>query len=101
MGTLLLREAVESHAYSILAAQARTRFKIVGAGAKSLETPRIFYTIVKDTVTQDDDCILTSNMRTAIKATNVNLDLPLFPVWCSFPVNSLFSTNLFRVTSTS
>ena len=65
-GALLLQEAVESYVYSVLGAQARTRFKIVGAGAKSSQTQRIFHTIVKDTVAQDDDSVLIGNMRTAI-----------------------------------
>ena len=35
---LLLQEAVESYVYAVLGAQARTRFKVVGAGAKSTQT---------------------------------------------------------------
>ena len=35
--------------------------------------------IVKDTVSQDDDSVLISNMRTAIKSTNVNLDMTIIP----------------------
>ena len=59
--------------------QARTRFKIVGAGAKSLQTQQIFRTIVKDTVAQDDDSILIANMRKAIESTNVVLDMTIIP----------------------
>ena len=33
--------------------------------------------IVKDTISQDDDSVLISNMRTAIKSTNVNLDVTI------------------------
>ena len=35
--------------------------------------------IVKDTVSQDDDSVLISNMRTAIKSSNVNLDMTIIP----------------------
>ena len=59
---LLLQEAVESYVYSVLGSQARTRFKIVGAGAKSLQTQQIFHTIVKETVAQDDDSVLIANI---------------------------------------
>ena len=54
---LLLQEAVESYVYAVLGSQAWTRFKIVAAGAKSLQTQQIFHTIVKDTVAQDDDSV--------------------------------------------
>ena len=78
-GQLLLQEAVKSYVYSVLGSQARTRFKIVGVGAKSSQTQHIFHTIVKDTVAQDDDSVLISNMRTAIKSTNVVLDMTIIP----------------------
>ena len=78
-GQLLLQEAVESYVYAVLGSQARTRFKIVGAGAKSLQTQQIFRTIVRDTVAQDDDSVLIANMRKAIKSTNVVLDMTIIP----------------------
>ena len=68
---LLLQETVESHVYAVLGAQAKTRFKIVDAESKSLQTQRIFHTIVMDTVI--------SNMGTAISLTNVTLDMTLIP----------------------
>ena len=74
-GQLLLQEAVESYVYAVLGSQARTRFKIVGAGAKSLQTQQIFRTIVGDMVAQDDDSVLIANMRKAIRSTNVVLDV--------------------------
>ena len=76
-GQLLLQEAVESYVYAVLGSQARTRFKIVGAGAKSLQTQQIFRNIV--TVAQDDDSVLIANMRKAIKSTNVVLDMTIIP----------------------
>ena len=78
-GQLLRQEAVESYVYAVLGSQARTRFKIVGAGAKSLQTQQIFHTIVRDTVAQDDDSVLIANMRKAIKSTNVVLDMTIIP----------------------
>ena len=78
-GQLLLQEAIESYVYSVLGSQARTRSKIVGAGARSLQTQQIFHTIVRDMVAQDDDSVLLSNMRTAIKSTNVVLDTAIVP----------------------
>ena len=78
-GQLLLQEAVESYVYAVLGSQARTRFKIVGAGAKSSQTQQIFQTIVKDTVAQDDDSVLISEMRKAISSTNVVLDMTIIP----------------------
>ena len=79
MGQLLLQEAVKSYVYSVLGLQARTRFKIVGAGAKSLQTQQIFHTIAKDTIAQDDDSVLIANMRKAISSTNIVLDMTIIP----------------------
>ena len=70
-GQLLLQKTTEAYVYSVLGAQARTHWTIVGAGARSLQTQEIFAKIVQDTISQDDDSILVSNMRTAIKNTNV------------------------------
>ena len=42
-----------------------------------MQTQRIFHTIAKDIVAQDDDSVLISNMRTAISSTNVTLDMTL------------------------
>ena len=74
-GQKLLEMAVESYVYSILGAQAQTRWSIVGQGAKSLQTQDIFHRLVKDTLIQDDPVKAISNMRTAIKDTNVVLNL--------------------------
>ena len=46
-----------------LGAQAQTRWKIVGQGAKSLQTQETFEKLVKDTVAQDDDKVLIKNMQ--------------------------------------
>ena len=51
-GQLLLQKATEAYVYSVLGAQARTHWTIVGAGARSLHTQEIFTKIVKDSVAQ-------------------------------------------------
>ena len=78
-GQLLLQKAVESYVYCVLGAQANTRWKIVGEGAKSLQTQEAFAKLAKETVAEDDDTVLISNMRTAVSATNVVLNLAILP----------------------
>ena len=78
-GQLLLQKAVESYVYCVLSAQAGTRWKIVGEGAKTLQTQEAFAKLVKETVAEDDDTVLISNMRTAVSATNVVLNLAILP----------------------
>ena len=63
----------------MLDSQAQTRWPIVGQGAKSLQTQDIFHRFVKDTLIQDDPAKSVSNMRTAIKDTNVVLNLVVTP----------------------
>ena len=58
IGQLFLQKAAEAFVYCILGAQAQTRWKIVGEGAKSLQTQEAFAKLVKDTVAQDDDKVL-------------------------------------------
>ena len=86
-GQLSLQEAVQSYVYAVLGAQARTRFRIIGLGAKSLQTQQIFHNIVKDTVALDDDSVLISNMRKAIADTNVLLDTTIIPGVVLIPSN--------------
>ena len=38
-GQVLFQSAIESYVYSVLGAQAQTRWPIVGQGAKSLQNP--------------------------------------------------------------
>ena len=78
-GQLLLQKAVESYVYCVLAAQANTRWKIVGEGAESLQTQEAFAKLAKETVAEDDDTVLISNMRAAVSATNVVLNLAILP----------------------
>ena len=64
-GQVLLQSPIESYVYSVLGAQAQTRWAIVGQGAKSLQTQQIFHRLVKDTILQDNPTKLISDMRTA------------------------------------
>ena len=75
IGQLFLQKAAEAYVYRVLGAQAQTRWKIVGDGAKSLQTQEAFAKLVKNTVAQDDDKVIIANMRTAVKSTNVVLNL--------------------------
>ena len=89
-GQLFLHKAIEAYVYCVLGAQAQTRWRIVGDGAKSLQTQEIFAKLVKDTVAQDDDKVLITNMRTAVKATNVVLNLAILPKLILIPSDLLF-----------
>ena len=69
-GQVLLQSVIESYVYSVLGAQAQTRWAILGQGAKSLQTQQIFHQLVKDTMVQDNPTKSISDMRTAIKDNN-------------------------------
>ena len=79
IGQKLVQESVESYVYAVLGSQARTRWKIVGDGANSLQTQDVFYKIAKDTIVQTDTTSTVENMRTAIKNTNVVLNMAISP----------------------
>ena len=89
-GQLFLQKAAEAYVYCVLGAQAQTRWRIVGDGAKSLQTQKVFAKLVKDSVAQDDDKVLITNMRTAVKATNVVLNLAILPKLILIPSDLLF-----------
>ena len=78
-GQKLFQLAVESYVYSVLGAQAQTRWPIVGQGAKSLQAQEIFHRLVKDTITKDDPVKAISDMRTGIKDRNVVLNMAITP----------------------
>ncbi len=42
IGKKLLQQSIESYVYAVLGAQAKTRWSIVGEGAKSLQTQEVF-----------------------------------------------------------
>ena len=88
-GQLLLQKAVEAYVYCILGAQEGTKWKIVGEGAKSLQTQEAFAKLAKETVAEDDDTVLISNMRTAVSATNVVLNLAILPRMILIPSDML------------
>ena len=87
IGEKLLQQSVESYVYAVLGAQAKTRWSIVGEGAKSLQTQEVFRTIVKETIAQSDVTITISNMRTAIAGTNVVLNMAISPGMILVPSN--------------
>ena len=73
----------------MLDAQAQTRWSIVEQGAKSLQTQEIFHRLVKDTITQDDPIKSISDMRLAIKKTNVVLNMAITPGIILIPSNMI------------
>ncbi len=79
IGQKLFQQSIESCVYSILGAQAKTRWSIVGEGAKSLQTLDVFHKIVKESLVESDVTITISNMRTAIETTNVVLNMAISP----------------------
>ena len=87
VGQKLFQESLESFNYCVLGAEARTRWSIVGKGAKSSQTQDVFRTIVNDTIVQNDTTILISNMRKSIQATNVVLNLAVVPNVILMPSN--------------
>ena len=89
IGQKLFQLAVESYVYCVLDAQAQTRWPIVGQSAKSLQTQDIFHRLVKDTITQDNPTKAISDMRTAIKDTNVVLNMAITPGIILIPSNMI------------
>ena len=78
-GQLLFQQSIESFVYCVLGAQANTRWPIVGKGAMSLQTQEVFKKLVNDTIIQSDPTVTISNMRKAIKDTNVVLNMVISP----------------------
>ena len=78
-GQLLFQQSAESFVYCVLGAQANTRWPIVGKGAMSLQTQEVFKRLVNDTIIQSDPTVTISNMRKAIKDTNVVLNMVISP----------------------
>ena len=80
IGVELLMDSVESYVYSVLGAQAKTRWSIVSSQlGKSLQTQQAFRRIVNDTVVQTNVNVTIINMRTAIRDTNVILNMAINP----------------------
>ena len=79
VGQKLFQQSIEAFVYSVLGAQAKTRWSITGQGAKSLQTQEVFRKVVEDTIVQDDVTVTISNMRTAIANTHVVLNSVIMP----------------------
>ena len=77
VGQKLFQQSIEAFVYSVLGAQAKTRWSITGQGAKSLQTQEVFRKVTKDTIVQDDVTLTISNMRTAISNTHVVLNFEI------------------------
>lgn len=78
-GQKLFQSAIESYVYCMLGAQAQIHWSIISRGAKSLQTKDIFQKLVKDTIAQDNQVKLISDMKLAIKDTNVVLNMAISP----------------------
>lgn len=78
-GQLLFQQSVESFVYSVLGAQASTRWLIVQEGAKSLQTQVVFRKIVNNTIIEDDQTITIKDMRKTIVDTKVILNTAITP----------------------
>ncbi len=74
IGQKLFQQSVESYVYAVLGAQAKTRWSIVNLVAKRSQTQDVFHKLVQDTIAQSDTTVTISNMRRAIKDTNVVLN---------------------------
>ena len=61
----------------------------MASGAKSLQTQEIFHRLVKDNTTQDDPVKAVSDMRLAIKNTNVVLNMAISPGIILIPSNMI------------
>ena len=96
VGQKLFQESLESFNYCVLGAEARTRWSIVGKGAKSSQTQDVFRTIVDDTIIQNDTTVLISNMRKSIQATNVVLNLAVVPNVILMPSNFIILSKKIR-----
>ena len=92
-GLILVQSAIELYVYSVLGAQAQTRWPTVGQGAKSLQTQQIFHRLVQDTVAQDNPSKAISDMRKAIQDTNVILSMAITPGIILIPSNMIILDN--------
>ena len=96
LGAKLFQSSAESFVYSVLGAQARTRWSIAGGikgSAKQQQTRDVFRKIVEDTIVQDDVTITISNMRESIKDTNVTLNLAITPGIILIPSDMIILKN--------
>ena len=87
LGVELLQESIESFVYAMLGSQANTRWSIEGDSPKALQTQRNFRTIVNDTILQSGSVVAISNMRKAVRDTNVILNTAISPGLILIPSN--------------
>ena len=87
LGVELLQESIESFVYAMLGSQANTRWSIEGDSPKALQTQRNFRTIVNDMILQSDSVVAISNMRKAVRDTNVILNTAISPGLILIPSN--------------
>ena len=80
----------------MLGSQVKTRWVIVGQGAKSYQTQVIFHQIVQETVVLSNDATLISNMRAATKESNVVLNMVILPGITLIPSNLLILDSPFE-----
>jgi hypothetical protein len=73
--------------YSVLGAQANTRWAIVDRGTSSLLAQKGFRKLVEDMVVQTDISVGITNMRTAIRDTNAIVNTAINPSIILFPSN--------------
>ena len=92
-GQVLFQSAIKSYVYSVLGAQAQTRWPIVGQGAKSLQTQQIFDRLIEDMIVQDNPSKSISDMRKAIQDTNVVLNMAITPCIILIPSNMIILKN--------
>ena len=85
--TSLIQESLQCYMYSVLGAQANTRWAIVGRGTSSQLAQKNFRKLVEDMVVQTDINVGITNMRTAIRDTNVIVNAALNPSIILFPSN--------------
>ena len=79
LGQTFFVQSLEAFIYTVLGAQANSRFTIVNRGGRSLQTQEIFHKLVGSTIVQNDNTVMISNYRVAIKDTNVILNQNISP----------------------
>jgi hypothetical protein len=93
IGLLLLGESIEAFTYAVLGAQAATRSPITGSYGKSSATQVKFGALVEDCVIQADPVVTLSNMRIAIRDTNVVLNTAVTPGTVLIPSSLVILSN--------
>ena len=93
LGQLLSQQSIESFVYSVLCAQASTRWSIINQGAKALQTQVVFCRLVNDTIIEDDQAVTVNNMQRALVDTNVILNTAVSPGVILIPSDMIILKN--------